>query len=106
MTEAEYAAVAAGLKLIQRMNRAVDQRRYSDRPGARWFVWESVPGTDYTGTPSFNGVHGKARIYANPMGNRYEVNVYDYSGSLLWRKTFATMDAAFRNGERQANSPD
>lgn len=95
-------AVQRGLKLIERARGTIYRRKYTDKVGHNWSMGH---GTDY---PWHNGVHGTARLSYSEDGHRYEVSVYTYGGGLLvFRKEYATLDAALRNGTRTAASePD
>lgn len=102
MTDYDYEASAAGLKLVQKANRVIEARRVvSDKPGADWHVKESVSG--YEGTPRYNGAKGTAALYATEDGTAYEVNVYSYAGKLAHKATRKTLDAAFKLGQKLAN---
>lgn len=99
----DYAAIAAGLELIKKANRAIEARRvWSDKPGADWHVAESVSG--YEGTPKYNGSHGKVALYATEDGTAYEVNVFTYAGRQAHKVTRKTLDAAFKIGQKLANA--
>jgi hypothetical protein len=80
---------------MERACKAVQQRRHTDRPGAEWFVRDGIPG--------INGVYATAHLYASEDGTAQEVVIYDYAGSQLESKTCATLDAAFRYGNRAVN---
>src|SRR5689334_4293693 len=99
----DYEAIAAGLKLIQKANRAIESRRYGydAKPGSDWHVKGDFTG--YEGTPTYVGSHGKAALYATEDGTAYEVNVFSYAGKLAHKVTRKTLDAAFRIGQKLAN---
>ncbi len=98
----DYEAIAAGLKLIQKANRAIEARStWTDKPGADWHVKQSISG--YEGTPTYNGTHGTAALYATEDGTAYEVCVYSYAGKQAHKAVRKTLDAAFRTGQKLAN---
>lgn len=95
-------AVQRGVTLMKRAAGAIYRRKYTDKAGNNWSPGH---GTDY---PWHNGVHGTARLSYSEDGQRYEVSVYTYDGGLrVYRKEFATLDAALRAGTREAaKEPD
>jgi hypothetical protein len=101
--DVDYEAIAAGLKLIRKANRAVEARRVvTDKPGADWHVRETVEG--YTGTPVYHGLHATASLYATDDGTAYQVAVFSRTGKLLHEATRKSLDAAFRLGQKLANA--
>lgn len=99
----EYAAIAAGIALIKRANKAIEARKYTDRPGAEWFVKPSdMP--EFEGMPSYNGVYATARLHYTDDGTAYEVTTYTYQGDAVAIDTRKTLDAAFKLGKRLANA--
>lgn len=103
MTDYDFDAIAAGLKLIRKANRAIETRRYGydNKPGADWHVKADFEG--YEGTPTYHGTKGKAALYATEDGTAYEVNVFSYAGKLAHKVTRKTLDAAFKLGQKLAN---
>ena len=98
----DYEAIAAGLKLIQKANRAIEARRtWTDKPGADWHVKQPI--SVYEGTPTYNGAHGTAALYATEDGTAYEVCVYSYAGKQAHQVVRKTLDAAFKAGQKLAN---
>lgn len=96
-------AVQRGIKLMERATGAIYRRKYDlDKPG---WNWSTGHGSDY---PWHNGVHGTALLSYSEDGRKYEVSVYTYGDGLrVYRKEFATLDAALRAGTREAaREPD
>lgn len=104
MTDIDLDAVQRGVKLMERASVTIGNRRHSwgEKPG---WNWSPGRGSDY---PWHNGVHGTARLGYSENGLRYEVSVYTYGDGLrVFRKDYATLDAALRNGTRVAGAePD
>jgi hypothetical protein len=100
IADIDYAAVAAGNELIRRAGAAVERRKYTDRAGSDWFLPKEGY---YTPIPQYNGISGKAQLYATDDGKAYEVNVFTCSGKLMHRVTRKGLDAAFRIGQRLAD---
>ncbi|MEW2498354.1 hypothetical protein AB0942_33200 [Streptomyces nodosus] len=96
--DVDYAAIAAGIELIKRANRAIETRKYTDRIGA---AWHSDTELGYEPIPTRNGVRGHARLYATDDGRAYAVHTYTYGGETLHEPAVRkTLDAALRLGER------
>lgn len=104
MDDLDYEAIARGVRLIERACTVVRDRKYSGRPGSEWFIWEFGLGSSSTGTPSCNGIHAVARMYASDDGNRYQVIVYTFDGKEMERKEYKTLDPALRYGKRAADT--
>lgn len=96
------AAVAAGVELIKRANRTIDQRKYSGRVGGDWFLKSEF--VDREPTPTYHGIEGKAVLYATDDGKAYAVHTYTYGGAELHAPIVRKgLDAAFRVGQRLAD---
>ncbi|MFH8805189.1 hypothetical protein ACH4F6_37565 [Streptomyces sp. NPDC017936] len=98
MTDEEYEAAARGIDRIERARRSIDRRRYTDRVGNDW-----KPGEQGEAHPEVVGTYGKAVLDYSDDGLRFQVNGYTYDGHALYRREFASLDAALRNGSRVAN---
>lgn len=98
MTDKEYKAVARGIDRIEKARRTIRRHQYTDRPGAGWLA-----GEDCMEHPRIVGTYGKAVLDYSDDGRRFQVNGYTYNGHGIYRREFATLDAALRNGARVAN---
>ena len=97
MTDEEYEAASRGIDLIERAQRSIYRRKYTDKPGNDW-----SPG--HGEHPWHVGTYGKAVLDYSDDGRRFQVNGYTYDGHHLYRREFATLDAALRNGTRVART--
>lgn len=84
-----------GSRLLERAAGAIYRRRYTDRTGNNW-----SPG--HGKHPWHVGANGRAVLDHSDDGARYQVNVYTLDGLHAYRREFATLDAALRNGTRVA----
>jgi hypothetical protein len=91
-------AIASGIDRIERARKSIDRRQYTDRIGNDW-----KPGEQGDSHPEVVGSYGKAVLDYSDDGQRYQVNGYTYDGHALYRREFASLDAALRNGSRVAN---
>ena len=91
-------AIASGIDRIERARKTIDRRRYTDRIGNDW-----TPGEEGDRHPEVVGTYGKAVLDYSDDGQRFQVNGYTYAGHALYRREFASLDAALRNGTRVAN---
>lgn len=86
---------------IERVCRAIWRRAYTEAPGGDWTTVD--PGADSgTPIPTFYGDAGRARIFSTADGAAFDVRVFAHNGDEMWHRTYASMDAAFRNGKRVA----
>ncbi len=89
---------ARGIDRIERARKSIDRRQYTDKVGNDW-----KPGEQGDSHPEVVGTYGKAVLDYSDDGLRYQVNGYTYDGHALYRREFASLDAALRNGTRVAN---
>lgn len=94
----DLGAIAYGIDRIERARRAIGRRRYTDKVGHDWKPGE--PGMEH---PKVVGVTAQAVLDYSDDGQRFQVNGYTYDGHHLYRREFASLDAALRNGSRVAN---
>ncbi|MGW2950723.1 hypothetical protein [Streptomyces eurythermus] len=92
-----FEAAAHSVALLDKARRAVEKRRYTDRPGDGWTL------TDCAALPQYTGVKNKVMISTTADGEKYEVIAYTYAGRQLHSATYKTLDAAFRNGVKFAD---
>lgn len=97
-TDYDMDAIARGIDRIERARKTIDRRRYTDRIGNDW-----TPGAQGDSHPEVVGTYGKAVLDYSDDGLRFQVNGYTYAGHALYRREFASLDAALRNGSRVAN---
>lgn len=97
MTDEEYEAAARGIDRIERARKTIDRRLYTDRVGHDWKPCET--GGSH---PFVVGVTAKAVLDYSDDGRRFQVNGYTYDGHHLYRREYATLDAALRAGSRIA----
>ncbi|WP_086559898.1 hypothetical protein [Streptomyces africanus] len=90
--------IASGIDRIERARKIIDRRRHTDKVGADWKPGE--PGMEH---PKVVGVTAQAVLDYSDDGARFQVNGYTYDGHHLYRREFASLDAALRNGSRVAN---
>jgi hypothetical protein len=90
--------IASGIDRIERARKTIDRRQYTDKVGNDW-----TPQPEGWHHPFVVGVHGKAVLDYSEDGARFQVNGYTHAGHHLYRREFATLDAALRNGSRVAN---
>jgi hypothetical protein len=97
-TDYDHDAIARGIDRIERARRTIDRRRHTDKVGHDWTPRE--PGSAH---PYIVGVTASAVLDYSDDGQRFQVNGYTYEGHHLYRREFASLDAALRNGSRVAN---
>lgn len=101
-TDIDYRAVAAGIELIKRANRAIEDRKHTDQMGA---FWSGDRAGAFEPIPTYVGTRGRARLYATEDGAAYAVHTYTFQGVALHAPIVRKgLDAALRAGERLANS--
>lgn len=102
MTDTDYdlGALAYGIDRIEKARKTIARRRHAwdAKPGWNWKPGE--PGMEH---PKVVGTHGKAVLDYSDDGQRFQVNGYTHNGHRIYRREFATLDAALRNGTRVAN---
>lgn len=94
----DLGAIAYGIDRIERARKTIYRRQHTDRPGSDWTPRE--PGTAH---PYIVGTTAKAVLGYSDDGARFQVNGYTYDGHHIYRREFASLDAALRNGARVAN---
>jgi hypothetical protein len=94
----DLGALANGIDRIERARKTIDRRQYTDKAGHDW-----RPGGAGDAHPKVVGTYGQAVLDYSDDGARYQVNGYTHDGHHLYRKEFASLDAALRNGTRVAN---
>lgn len=96
-TDYELGALVYGIDRIERARKTIGRRRHTDKVGNDWTPQEGWR------HPFVVGTHGKAVLDYSEDGARYQVNGYTHGGHHLYRREFASLDAALRNGTRVAN---
>lgn len=90
--------IASGIDRVERARKTIGRRQHTDRPGADW-----TPQPAGWHHPFVVGKAAKAVLDYSDDGARFQVNGYTLSGHHLYRREFASLDAALRNGSRVAN---
>lgn len=94
----DLGALAYGMDRIEWARKTIGRRQYTDRAGHDW-----KPGGPGMEHPKVVGVTAQAVLDYSDDGQRFQVNGYTYDGHHLYRREFASLDAALRNGSRVAN---
>jgi hypothetical protein len=90
--------IASGIDRIERARKTIDRRKYTDKVGNDW-----TAGIEGMKHPKVVGVYGEAVLDYSDDGARFQVNGYTHGGHHLYRREFASLDAALRNGSRVAH---
>jgi hypothetical protein len=97
-TDYNLGALVYGMDRIEKARKTIERRRYTNKVGNDWTLGE--PGMEH---PKVVGVTAQAVLDYSDDGQRFQVNGYTYGGHHLYRREFASLDAALRNGSRVAN---
>lgn len=90
--------IASGIDRIERARRTIERRRADGHGiGSDW-----TPRSEGWHHPFVVGVTAKAVLDYSNDGARFQVNGYTYDGHHLYRREYATLDAALRAGSRIA----
>jgi hypothetical protein len=97
----DLGALAYGIDRIERARKTIEHRRHAwnAKPGWNW-----KPGEAGMEHPKVVGPAAQAVLDYSDDGQRYQVNGYTHDGHHLYRREFATLDAALRNGDRVART--
>jgi hypothetical protein len=90
--------IASGIDRIERARKTIDRRQYTYKVGNDW-----RPGDVGEAHPRVVGTTAQAVLDYSDDGARFQVNGYTHGGHHLYRREFASLDAALRNGARVAN---